>query len=901
MSVPSGDQDRAVERLRAAGGEDPLALSDADANDFSWCVHDDALAAAPSEAPPARLGTYRLGRCLGRGAGGAVYLARCTSLDRNVALKVLHAADPEDVARFLGEARAVARLRHTNIVAVHEVGCDLGRWFIAFELVRGETLARRIEAAGRLEPREAARVALRLARALHYAHGRGLLHRDVKPANVVMAPGGEPLLTDFGLVKDIRAKDAGLTLQGDVLGTPSYMAPEQARAEALDPRCDVYSLGATLHEMLAGAPPFSGQAMQVLAAVLSEAPAPLPPLAPGDAPLAAIVARCLEKDRARRYDGAGDLARDLERFLAGDALLAGGAGASSRLRAIGQRPEVRRAVAAGACAVALAVLLFALVTSPREDDGAGAASVGSAGAATDAVRVSLEPAAARAARERGAGGGAGPQGEADAHDDARRPRAPRVAIAPPTATDRVPPGEGPQAPGGRRRGDRFSRLPGAPAPVGLGEGEDDPLVGGGDALTGGAAGPRDRLAREARARARGVEEAEGVASVETDTPGVAPEVVAAEEPRAPATTPATTPATETSGHDDEEEDHHDDDDDDDDDDELEDDDYRQVLQPAFDPDGYTWDSYYQANTSPQGYVSTLQPLATGDLLVAAVPARIDGIPPDDGAARVEASLPSPVSTTASVGGVTFAATADPSTPGAGDVYARATSGTWTLAFDGPRREARVVSLGPTLYAVSGDAQDGALVHARDAIDGGWRQAADLGRCVPGAAVAYRGEVWIGARGPDGDPARVFRGAGGTWAAVREPFDGREPSSGERQEVTALLAVDRFLFAAVATFDPGGAPAHGQVMALGKERFKRVADLTLDAPLALAYVDETLYVGTRRGRLLVLDRAGSTLELRLVAELPTNSGVFALAPRDARTLLVGVQGPYGAEVLRRVAR
>jgi serine/threonine protein kinase len=281
---------------------------------------------------PRTLGAYELVRPLGRGGSSVVHLARCTKLHREVAIKVLHEGQG-DVARLLREARAIGRLRHPNVVTVHEVGCEAGRWFVVFELASGDTLGRRIEA-GPLAPREAARIALGLARALECAHGEGLLHRDVKPQNVLLTATGEPLLGDFGLARDVRDVDR----KGDLRGTPAYMSPEQARGGRLDARSDVYALGATLHEMLSGRPPFEGHhPVQVIAAVLCEPPAPLP--LPAADPLAALVRRCLEKEPAMRPSSAREVALELERYLA----------------PVRATPWRARAVAAAACVAGLAL------------------------------------------------------------------------------------------------------------------------------------------------------------------------------------------------------------------------------------------------------------------------------------------------------------------------------------------------------------------------------------------------------------------------------------------------------------------------------------------------------------------------------------------------------------------
>ncbi len=271
----------------------------------------------PPGQEPERVGGYRIVRELGRGGMGVVYLVEAVALQRPVALKVLVGGDAELVDRFQLEARTAARVKHPNVVGVHEVGRDGSRWFLAMDLVDGESLRARLLRDGPLEPREAARVAEAIGRALQQAHTLGVLHRDVKPHNILVARDGIPLLADFGLAKDVGA--SGITATGDVLGTPAYMSPEQAMSDLarVDRRTDVYSLGATLYEALTGRPPFQGvTAINVLRQVIEDAPEPPSRHRRGlDRDLQTIVLACLEKDPAARYDTAGELADDLGRWL----------------------------------------------------------------------------------------------------------------------------------------------------------------------------------------------------------------------------------------------------------------------------------------------------------------------------------------------------------------------------------------------------------------------------------------------------------------------------------------------------------------------------------------------------------------------------------------------------------
>ncbi len=284
----------------------------------------DAPAAPPLFQRGQRLGPYELERELARGGMGAVFVARHAQLGRLVALKVLLArgrAHGSTLLRFLTEAEAAAKLRHPNIVAVHEAGRAGDCAFLTMELVNGESLADRL-GRGPLTIAEAARIVLEVAGAIRHAHERGVLHRDLKPANVLLSrQDGRALLTDFGLAKLVDAE--GLTRTGELMGTPAFMAPEQAAGHAsrADVRTDVYGLGATLYFALTGAPPFdAGSMMAMLVQIATKAPEP-PSSRRADVPpaLDAICMKCLEKVPDRRYPGAAALEEDLRRFLAGEA------------------------------------------------------------------------------------------------------------------------------------------------------------------------------------------------------------------------------------------------------------------------------------------------------------------------------------------------------------------------------------------------------------------------------------------------------------------------------------------------------------------------------------------------------------------------------------------------------
>jgi tetratricopeptide (TPR) repeat protein len=271
---------------------------------------------------------------LGRGAYGVVYRACQDGLNRPVALKMLLGgpyAGETARARFLLEAEAVAALEHPHIVRVFQFGEAADHPYLAMELVPGGTLADRIKAGGPLPPPDAARVAAQLARAVAHAHSRGVVHRDIKPGNVLLAADGAPKLTDFGLAKVGRSD---ITMSGQVLGTPAYMSPEQAagKVREVGTHSDVYALGAVLYDLLTGRPPFASDSKAVtLQKVMTEEPERprrLNAAVPLD--LETICLKCLEKSPDRRYPAAAALADELERFLAGRPILARPTGPAAR-------------------------------------------------------------------------------------------------------------------------------------------------------------------------------------------------------------------------------------------------------------------------------------------------------------------------------------------------------------------------------------------------------------------------------------------------------------------------------------------------------------------------------------------------------------------------------------------
>jgi hypothetical protein len=262
---------------------------------------------------------------LGRGGMGVVYRARQLRLNRVVALKMILAgahADAHDLKRFRAEAEAVARLHHPHIVQVYETGEADGLPWFSLELVEGGSLAQRLRGTP-LPARDAAALVATLARTVHAAHEKGVVHRDLKPANVLLTPEGAPKIVDFGLARRLDASSGG-TRTGAVLGSPSYMAPEQARGQGRQagPAADVYGLGAILYELLTGRPPFQGDGVfDTLIQVLERDPAPPRQLNPAvSRDLEAVCLKCLEKDPARRYASSAALADDLERVRRGEAV-----------------------------------------------------------------------------------------------------------------------------------------------------------------------------------------------------------------------------------------------------------------------------------------------------------------------------------------------------------------------------------------------------------------------------------------------------------------------------------------------------------------------------------------------------------------------------------------------------
>ncbi len=323
----------------------------------------------PAEAPPdfpqpqpgqavGYFGDYILLDEVARGSSGVVFRARQSSLGRIVALKMLRdrplLTTEAETKRFHAEAEAAASLDHANIVPIYEVGAHEGQAYFSMKLVEGGTLQGR--AAEFTDPRKAAALMATVARAVHYAHGRGLLHRDLKPGNVLLDAAGEPHIADFGLAKKY-GMDSSLTVSGQIMGTPHYMAPEQARGENRDltPAADVYSLGAMLYELLGGRKPFAADDLVgLLKQVTDAAPPTLRSLVPSlDRDLETVVMRCLEKSPADRYASAAEFADDLDRWQRGEPVKARPAGVVRRILKWTKRRPVHAALAGLAALVVI--------------------------------------------------------------------------------------------------------------------------------------------------------------------------------------------------------------------------------------------------------------------------------------------------------------------------------------------------------------------------------------------------------------------------------------------------------------------------------------------------------------------------------------------------------------------
>ena len=320
-----------------------------------------------------RFGDYELLEEIARGGMGVVYKARQVSLDRIVAVKMILvgelAGEPE-VKRFRAEAEAAASLDHPNIVAIYEVGEHEGQHYFSMRFVEGRSLAQELKD-GEWKNREggdSARLLVTVARAVHYAHQRGILHRDLKPGNILIDAQGQPHVTDFGLAKRVDL-DSSLTMSGAVIGTPHYMPPEQASGNArhLTTAADIYSLGAILYELLTGQPPFEADTpMEVMRKAVDQEPKRPSAIRRWlDRDLETVCLKCLEKDPHRRYASADALAEDLERWLRNEPILARPANTwKHMMKWIRRHPAPTGIIGLGA-ASAGAIVVLMLVTGTQ--------------------------------------------------------------------------------------------------------------------------------------------------------------------------------------------------------------------------------------------------------------------------------------------------------------------------------------------------------------------------------------------------------------------------------------------------------------------------------------------------------------------------------------------------------
>ncbi len=320
-------------------------------------------------APPATIGRFTVDGEIGRGANGVVYAAHDPILGRNIAIKAIPLAVNDRArtraeANFIKEARAVAGLNHPHIVTVFDAGRTETLAYIAMERLHGRDLHEHLYSGARLSLRQAAALMARIADAVHYAHKRGLIHRDIKPSNIFLSRDMKPKVLDFGIALPRSEQESARHSQ--LIGTPNYMSPEQARGLALDARSDVFSLGTILYEMVTGRRAFDApNTDDLLARLVNDAPAPVTELRP-DAPpeLVRIIAKALAKDVEARYQTAGELRNDLAAFAGSRELEGPSPLAPGPVGRTGRRRAIAWAAAAAVGALAIAGALWLVPQEP---------------------------------------------------------------------------------------------------------------------------------------------------------------------------------------------------------------------------------------------------------------------------------------------------------------------------------------------------------------------------------------------------------------------------------------------------------------------------------------------------------------------------------------------------------